>query len=538
MGGAAFKDGQGKPLTTSITRDDVVPTLDHFLRAVLEPLGIPSYEKLGSTGKKASSGDLDIAVGVGTEDVTKFKKAFVEKAGQILEPDRAKALGQLAVIRYPIVKPTGEVTKDNVQIDVMFTPTPENTAWMMSGVGEGVKGVYRNLMLAHIAKQKSQGDTKMTISFPGGLQVKKGSEVVVPRTNDPDEVLKLLGIGVSRSEVQTFEDLVRYMASEPSLKPYLKTYEQYIMPYTKKDPDNAQKAVDHVDSVLGVQESLRKLIRGYLISESIDAHEESRVRNEKNVNESIRHLVRSILSEAGVAAERQEYGLIDSINGLASSERPIEVKSAGETIPNVVAASKVAGMNSLGKEPYTDVQLHLLDGTTLNISAKGSSAPSLAGGGLVALNHMLPNLVADFLNTAVDELLAQGYKKGDVGVPDVYGQISSGDAIMILAGDKAMGGPIDYMYQGPMDVIAEYCDIDGECSVTVNGAFTSIEDYAASHVLYLRARKRRNDQPFDPGLTDRAGLPSIFGRSPSKGDSNRRIVITDKVPSGAIVVSI
>lgn len=253
----------------------------------------------------------------------------------------------------------------------------------------------------------------------------------------------------------------------------------------------------------------------------------------------LRKYVRQILIEAGAAAERQEYGLIDSINALASPEKPVEVKSAGETIPNVVAASKVDGMNSLGKEPYTDVRLHLLDGTIFNISAKGSSAPSLAGGGLTALNQMLPNLVADFLNTAVDELLTQGYKKGDGGVPDVYGQISSDDAIMILAGDEAMGGPIDYMYQGPMDVTAEYCDTDGiECSVTVSGAFTNIEDYAASHTLYLRARKRRNDQPFDPDATDRAGLPSIFGRSPSKGDSNRRIVITDKVPSGAIIVSI
>ena len=253
----------------------------------------------------------------------------------------------------------------------------------------------------------------------------------------------------------------------------------------------------------------------------------------------LRKYVRQILVEAGMAAERQEYGLIDSINALATPQKPVEVKSAGETIPDVIGASKVDGMNDLGKEPYTDVQLHLLSGVTLNISAKGSSAPSLAGGGLTALNQMLPNLVADFLTTAVSELVSQGHQKGDPGIPDVYGQISSEDAIMILAGDEAMGGPIDYMYQGPMDVTAEYCDTGGvECSVTVSGAFTSIEDYASSHTLYLRARKRRNDQPFDPDAVDKAGLPSIFGRSPSKGDSNRRIVITDRVPSGAIIVSI
>ncbi len=252
----------------------------------------------------------------------------------------------------------------------------------------------------------------------------------------------------------------------------------------------------------------------------------------------LREWIREKLVEAGASAERQEYGLIDSINAMATPEKPVELKSSGETILDVIGASKVEGMNDLGKEPYSDVQIHLADGTILNVSAKGSSAPTLAGGGLVALTSMLPNLVTEFLQRAVDELVAQGYKKGDTGVPDVYGQITGEDALLVLQGNEAMGGPIDYMYQGPMDVTAQHCDIRGECSITVSGAFTNIEDYADDHVLYLRARKRRNDQPFDPAAVDKAGLPSIFGKSPTKGARNRRIVITDKVPSGALIVSI
>ena len=247
-----------------------------------------------------------------------------------------------------------------------------------------------------------------------------------------------------------------------------------------------------------------------------------------------KYSLKKVLLEAGASSERQERGLIDAINAVASQENPIEVRSAGPVLKNVIGAGKREGMSALGKEPYTDVEIYLGDGTTLNISAKGESAPSLAGGGLRALNLLLPNIIKDFLEKARDELVAQGKQKGDLGVGDVYGQISDADALIALRGNEDMGGPIDYMYQGPMDVTSEV----GDGFVQISGKMSTIEEYADGHDLYLRARKRRNDQPFDPDLTDRAGLPAIFGRSPSKGDSNRRIVVSERVPSNALVVKI
>lgn len=274
MGGNVFRDSKGNPLTTTIKREDVDSTLEHLFQAVLRPIGITEYVKLGSTGKKAESGDLDIAIGIGDADKTKFKKEFIEDVQQILSPERAKVQGQLGAIMYPIVdKGTGNLTDDNVQIDVMFTATPSHTEWMMSGTGEGVKGVYRNLMLAHIAKQRSLAqqdmgnDIKLAISFPGGLQVTRGKEIVVPRTNKPQEVLKLLGIEAEPSEVETFEKLVDHMAKISKLKAHLSTFEDYIRPYLERDSENANLARDYVNSTLSVQESLRTLIRGLLLSE-------------------------------------------------------------------------------------------------------------------------------------------------------------------------------------------------------------------------------------------------------------------------------
>ena len=36
------------------------------------------------------------------------------------------------------------------------------------------------------------------------------------------------------------------------------------------------------------------------------------------------------------------------------------------------------------------------------------------------------------------------------------------------------------------------------------------------------------DQTFDPEASDKNGVPKIYGKSPSKGDSAGRLVVTDK----------
>jgi hypothetical protein len=50
-------------------------------------------------------------------------------------------------------------------------------------------------------------------------------------------------------------------------------------------------------------------------------------------------------------------------------------------------------------------------------------------------------------------------------------------------------------------------------------------------------RARREDQTFDPDAKQ-GGVPKIYGRSPSRGDSAGRIVVTDKVPKEAKIVKV
>ena len=240
---------------------------------------------------------------------------------------------------------------------------------------------------------------------------------------------------------------------------------------------------------------------------------------------------------AGKSAERQEQGVIDAIKRCVKTNgnKPITVIGAnGKKINNIIAAKKHLGRTISGSEPYTDVIIQAT-GKQYNVSNKGESAPSLAGGGLSGIETILPGLVKKFLVEGVKQYTNKKYKTGDY-VPELFGLIDSADVKILLRGNKEVGGPIDLMYIGPMDVKFVYKN--GEC--TLNGNFYSIDEYykKVGGKLYIRARKRREDQPFTKDEVDKNGLPLIYGKSKGSPDKGRRIVVADKAPSTAITYNI
>jgi len=240
---------------------------------------------------------------------------------------------------------------------------------------------------------------------------------------------------------------------------------------------------------------------------------------------------------AGAAAERQETGFVNAVNsGFRKNQRnPITLVVGDTTVEGVVAAKKYTGRQASGSEPYTDVQIMTLDNKTYNLSMKGEAAPSLAGGGLRGLEAIIPGIGKKFMNAAFKHLKGSLKLKAGQKVPDVYGKINNTDKIKIVVGNARMGGPIDYMYIGGMDVRSSYDD--DKATVTVSNAnLIPSKKYAAEHDLYFRLRARREDQRFDPTAKDSTGTPKVYGKSPSRGDSAGRIVVTDKVPNNATVV--
>lgn len=240
---------------------------------------------------------------------------------------------------------------------------------------------------------------------------------------------------------------------------------------------------------------------------------------------------------AGTSAERQETGVIDAITRSVRTNggSPITVVGVnGTAVKNVVGAEKHSGRTISGSEPYTDVILKTTS-REYNVSNKGESAPSLAGGGLSGIETILPGLVKKFLVEGLKQYTKKGFKTGDM-VPELFGLIDSADVKKLLRGNREVGGPIDYMYIGPMDV--KFSFKDGVC--TLNGSFYSIDEYykKVGGKLYIRARRRREDQPFTRDEVDKEGLPLIYGKSKTKSDRGRRIVVTDKAPSTSITFNI
>ena len=239
---------------------------------------------------------------------------------------------------------------------------------------------------------------------------------------------------------------------------------------------------------------------------------------------------------SGERPERQERGFVDAINNAVKKNKrnPISVSAGNVILSGIILAKKYMGRQMSGSEPYTDVILVPKNTKQINLSLKGEAAPSLAGGGLRGLESIIPGIGAKFMKAAYKALIDAGYKAGDK-VPDVYGAISAINKTKIVIGTQAMGGPIDYMYIGPMDVQSAYDPATN--TIQLNGNFIESKYYAKSHDLYFRLRARREDQRFDPEAMA-GGVPKIYGKSPSSGDSAGRIVVTDQIPKNAFIVEV
>ena len=112
------------------------------------------------------------------------------------------------------------------------------------------------------------------------------------------------------------------------------------------------------------------------------------------------------LTEAGVKTERQETAFVVAITAgvEANLGKPIKlITNKGETLKGVVGAAKFKGRQQSGSEPYTDVQIFTGSGVK-NVSMKGPSAPSLAGGGLRGVETLLPGLGARYIRKVYKHL--------------------------------------------------------------------------------------------------------------------------------------
>jgi hypothetical protein len=197
-GGNVFKLADGTPATTRIARDNVVPTVQW-----LEQLtGLSLVDNmLGTTGRKETSGDLDLAV-----DADKISKDVLVQ--QLLKRGISaadiKKSGDSVHLKTPIL---GDAANGYVQTDFMFgQPAWQHFAMAGSPEGSPYKGVHRHILLASIAK--AQG---MKWSYKNGLMDRETNQVI---TQDPTEIAQKL-FGGMPADLASVETIIAKIKSRP-----------------------------------------------------------------------------------------------------------------------------------------------------------------------------------------------------------------------------------------------------------------------------------------------------------------------------------
>jgi len=208
-GGNVFKDAEGNPVTRRIDQKEIMPTVQ-FLEKVTgldltseidQSDGLPK-RWLGSTGRKPSSGDLDLAVDpakTSKEQLEQTLKAWCVK--NKLDPRQyVKKSGASVHFNTPIM---GNATNGTVQTDFMFG----NPDWMHFSMQGGRQ---KHILLASIAKYHG-----LKWSYANGLSSRM-TEQPIDGAQDPKRIAQvLLGPTAKPDDVKSVDSIVRKIKGLP-----------------------------------------------------------------------------------------------------------------------------------------------------------------------------------------------------------------------------------------------------------------------------------------------------------------------------------
>lgn len=234
-GGNVFKDADGQPLTQRINQADVPATI----RWVEQVTGMkfPKDRWLGSTGRKASSGDLDLAVDI--NDVTKEQlaqklQAFATQQG--LDPRQYVRKSGEVHLRTPI---SGDASKGFVQTDFMFFPNLDwGTFFYGGGEDSEYKGMFRNVLMSSLAKS-------LGLKVGANGMLSRATNELVPNGQDPDYVAQtLLGPQASRTNLKNVESIYSALARDPQRDAKLQDFREFLKQQGMGEPDLKENDVN------------------------------------------------------------------------------------------------------------------------------------------------------------------------------------------------------------------------------------------------------------------------------------------------------
>lgn len=220
-----FKNPDGSLIARRINKEEIMPTI-RWLEKITglnfteqtDKNGIP-VKWLGTTGRKPSSGDLDLSVDereINKEQLKNILAQWAQSQGitadAVMNTKNNRAgwiqlAGDNVHFRAPIM---GDPKNGFVQADFMFSADPQWQQWSMrGGLPESpYKGMHRHILLASIAR--AQG---LKYSYKNALLDPNTEQTI---TKDPNQIARaLLGTGAKASDIETTEAILDKIKTRP-----------------------------------------------------------------------------------------------------------------------------------------------------------------------------------------------------------------------------------------------------------------------------------------------------------------------------------
>ena len=217
-GGNIFKDASGRALTQRIDQTDVKPTL-----AWLEQMTSLDLQDntLGSTGRKPTSGDLDVAVDANLYTKEQLVAQLTQwcQLNKLKPEEYVRKSGISVHFKTPIA---GQPAKGYVQTDFMFLKDVPFSKFALSAPGNSAyRGQDRNVLINSIAKSIGY-----KLNQNAGLQDRATNAII---SNDPEKIAQiLLNKKATAADLHSVETIIVALENDPKKDEKLKDAREHF----------------------------------------------------------------------------------------------------------------------------------------------------------------------------------------------------------------------------------------------------------------------------------------------------------------------